>query len=82
MKFFTSKRGLLLVLASFVLLISGAWAQTGTTSLHGKVVDSSHATVPGAKVTLANQTRGFFAPLLPPRRANFSLLPFPPAHMY
>lgn len=59
MRFFISKRGLLLVPASFALLISGAWAQTGTTSLHGKVVDSSHATVPGAKVTLANRTEGF-----------------------
>jgi len=59
MKFFTANRGLLLVLASFVLLNPGAWAQTGTTSLHGKVVDSSHATVPGAKATLANQAQGF-----------------------
>jgi hypothetical protein len=78
MKFFTAKRGLLLVPASFVLLVCSAWAQTGTTSLHGKVVDSSHATVPGAKVTLANQTQGFLRSVNTPSTGEFEFVALPP----
>jgi len=42
----------------FLLSISSVWAQTGTTSLHGKILDSTRAVVEGASVTLANQTQG------------------------
>lgn len=43
-----------------VLLVgaSGAWAQTGTTSLHGAVSDQTHAAIVGAKVTLVNAQQG------------------------
>lgn len=44
--------------AFFLLSISFAWAQTGTTSLHGKVLDSTRAVVEGSSVTLANQATG------------------------
>jgi Carboxypeptidase regulatory-like domain len=78
MKFFTSKPGLLLLPASFLLFVSGAWGQTGTTSLHGTVVDSSHATVPGAKVTIANQSQGFLRSINTPATGEFQFVTLPP----
>ena len=79
MRYFTPRWELLLALAFVVLLIvSGAWAQTGTTSLHGKVADSSHAMVPGAKVTLANQTQGFLRSVTTPSTGEFDFVALPP----
>jgi Carboxypeptidase regulatory-like domain len=42
----------------FVLAASGAWGQTGTTSLHGVVTDKSGASVSAAKITLTNTDQG------------------------
>lgn len=74
----TIARSRLRLLTTLFLLISGAWAQTGTTSLHGKVVDSSHATVPGAKVTLANQAQGFLRTVDTPSTGEFEFVALPP----
>ena len=41
-----------------LLAFSGASAQMGTTSLHGTVLDKSHAVIVGAKVTLLNSAQG------------------------
>jgi hypothetical protein len=45
-------------LALCVLAVAGAWAQTGTTSVHGVVTDKTSATIAGAKVTLVNAGQG------------------------
>jgi Carboxypeptidase regulatory-like domain len=41
-------------IAVLLLAVSGAWGQTGTTSLHGAVTDKTGAVVAAAKVTLDN----------------------------
>ena len=41
-----------------LLLVVGAKAQTGTTSVHGVVLDKSGATIAAAKVTLKNVQQG------------------------
>ncbi len=46
--------GLMLCLS----LVVGAKAQTGTTSVHGVVLDKSGATIAAAKVTLKNVQQG------------------------
>jgi hypothetical protein len=62
----------------FLLSISSAWAQTGTTSLHGKVLDSTRALVEGASATLANQTQGFSRRATTPSTGEFEFLALPP----
>ena len=46
-------------LSLLMLTASVSWGQTGTTSLHGVVVDSSGATVADARVSLQNPTQAF-----------------------
>jgi Carboxypeptidase regulatory-like domain len=41
-----------------ILAVTGAWGQTGSTSLHGVVTDKSGATVSAAKVTLTDAQHG------------------------
>jgi len=67
-----------LFLICFLLSISSAWAQTGTTSLHGKVLDSTRAVVEGAGVTLANQAQGFSRRATTPTAGEFEFLALPP----
>jgi hypothetical protein len=62
----------------FLLSISSAWAQSGTTSLHGKVLDSTRAVVEGASVTLANQAQGFSRKVTTPSTGEFEFLALPP----
>ena len=50
-------RSFLLLLTGLLLLASYTWAQTDTSSLHGKVADSSRAVIDGARVTIANQAQ-------------------------
>src|SRR5215469_11300788 len=78
MRFFRCKLALFVVSAYFLVSISDAWAQTGATSLHGTVVDSSRATVPGAKVTLANQRQGFLRSFSTPSTGEFEFVALPP----
>jgi hypothetical protein len=52
--------GLLMVLALVSAFANGvAWAQTGTTSLRGTILDESGAAIAGARVTLSNSQQGF-----------------------
>jgi len=67
-----------LVLICFLQSVSSAWAQTGTTSLHGKVLDSTRAAVEGASVTLANRTQGFSRNATTPSTGDFEFLALPP----
>jgi hypothetical protein len=62
----------------FLLCISSASAQTGTTSLHGKVLDSTRAVVEGASVTLANRAQGFNRSATTPSTGEFEFLALPP----
>lgn len=78
MRFFRCKLALFLLSVYFLISISDAWGQTGTTSLHGTVVDSSRATVPGAKVTLANQRQGFLRSFSTPSTGEFEFVALPP----
>src|SRR5499427_5068691 len=61
-----------------LLFISSAGAQTGTASLHGKVLDSSRAVVAGASVTVSNQTQGFSRSATTPPTGEFEFLALPP----
>ena len=61
-----------------LLYVSNAWAQTGTTSLHGKVLDSTRAVVAGATVTLENQGQGFSRSASTPSTGEFEFLALPP----
>ncbi|MBZ5689659.1 MAG: TonB-dependent receptor [Acidobacteriia bacterium] len=67
-----------LFLICFLLYVSCAWAQTGTTSLHGKALDSAHAVVEGAAVTLANQGQGISRTTTTPSSGEFEFLALPP----
>ena len=67
-----------LFLICFLLSVSSASAQTGTTSLHGKVLDSTHAVVAGASVTLANQGQGLSRSATTPPTGEFEFLALPP----
>ena len=67
-----------LVLICFLQSVSSAWAQTGTTSLHGNVLDSTRAAVEGASVTLANRTQGFSRRATTPSTGEFEFLALPP----
>src|ERR1700686_1537472 len=72
------QKRLFFVPVCFLLLISCSWAQTGTTSLHGKVLDSTRAVVEGASVTLANQTQGLSRNATTASTGEFEFLALPP----
>lgn len=78
MRSFSDKRFFLILAVCFFLSVSFAWAQTGTTSLHGKVLDISRAVVAGATVTVANQTQGFVRTATTPSTGEFEFLALPP----
>jgi hypothetical protein len=54
-----TRRNIVLLLCALLFAAIGAWAQTGTTSLHGVVTDKTGAAIVGAKITLANSAQGF-----------------------
>ncbi len=54
------------------------YAQTGTTSLHGKVLDSTRAVIAGAGVTIANQSQAFIRQATTPSTGEFEFLALPP----
>ena len=72
------KRRFSLFPVCFLLSISCAWAQTGTTSLHGKVLDSTRALVAGATITLENQAQGFSRSATSSSTGEFEFLALPP----
>src|SRR5215469_6061836 len=75
---FIQTRLFLLFSVCFVLSISCAWAQAGTTSLHGKVFDSTRAVVAGATATLDNQAQGFSRSTTTSPIGEFEFLALPP----
>ncbi len=74
--------GFSLFAVCFLLSISCVWAQTGTTSLHGKVLDRTGALVAGATVTLDNQAQGFSRNATTSSTGKFEFLPFHRVPMY
>jgi Carboxypeptidase regulatory-like domain len=68
--------GMLLVVV--LTSASVAWAQTGTTSLHGVVTDKSGATVAAAKVTLQNPELGLTRNLDSGSAGEFDFVALPP----
>jgi hypothetical protein len=72
--------GRLFSLLSILLVfgVTGICAQTGTTSLHGTVLDNSRAAVAGAKVTLVNAGQAFEREATTPSTGEFEFLALPP----
>lgn len=77
---FIYTRFFFLFAAFFLLPISGAWAQTGTTSVHGTVFDKSHAVVAGARVTLINAAQAFQRETVTSSTGEFEFLALPPGN--
>jgi hypothetical protein len=61
-----------------VLISSGAWAQTGTTSLRGVVTDPSGAAIVGASVVLNNAQQGLHRETTTGPSGEYELLALPP----
>ena len=78
MGFSTYRRFFVIMSVCLPLSVSGAWAQTGTTSLHGTVLDKSHATVGEAKVSLISTARGLQRATVTPSSGEFEFLALPP----
>src|SRR6266852_186967 len=72
------KRSFLAGLLVLLLGAVGAWAQTGTTSLHGVVTDQSGAAVSGAKITLSNQQQGLHRETSSGGTGEYDFLALPP----
>ncbi len=58
MECFSVKRNHLVGFVVLMFAVTCAWAQTGTTSLHGVVTDNTGAAIAGAKVILSNPSSG------------------------
>jgi hypothetical protein len=78
MRSFGKNRLLFLLSIGLLLPCSTAQAQTGTTSLQGKVLDSTRAVVAGATVTIANQAQGISRDITTPSTGEFEFLALPP----
>ena len=72
------KRLFFLFSVGLLLSVSNAWPQTGTASLHGKVLDSTRAVVASANVTLDNKAQGFSRSAITPSTGEFEFLALPP----
>ena len=70
---------ILIILSIVCLLAAGAWAQTGTTSLRGTVVDTSGGAIVGAKVTLNNPASAFQREIATDGSGAYVFLSLPPA---
>ncbi len=78
MSWFSVKRNFLVSLAVVLLAATGAWAQTGTSSLHGVVTDKTGAAIVGAKVTLSNGALGLSRNSNTGPGGDFEFLALPP----
>jgi hypothetical protein len=68
------------VLFCMVFGLTLAFAQTGTTSLRGTVLDKSGATVVGAKVTLTNDAQGLHRQTASDNSGAYEFPSLPPGH--
>jgi hypothetical protein len=67
-----------LAFAVFALVVGGASAQTGTTSLHGAVTDQSGAAITGAKIALNNAQQGLHRETTAGAGGEYEFLSLPP----
>jgi len=61
-----------------VLTAANAWAQSGTTSLHGTVTDKSGASVSGAKIALTNPDLSITREATSGSEGEYKLISLPP----
>src|SRR6202521_4430904 len=78
MKFSSLKRNLLISCVAFLFAVTGALAQTGTSSLHGVVTDKTGAAIVGAKVTLTNAALGLSRNSNTGSAGDYEFLALPP----
>ncbi|HKV23648.1 MAG TPA: carboxypeptidase-like regulatory domain-containing protein [Candidatus Acidoferrum sp.] len=78
MKLATLGRVFLTSLSALVLVVASAWAQTGTTSVRGTVLDKSGAAVVGATVTLVNADQGVHQASKTSDAGSYEFLALPP----
>jgi hypothetical protein len=78
MQTLANKRLSLVAFLVVLLMVPLAWAQTGTTSLRGTVLDNSRAAVAGAKVRLVNSAQAFERDATSPQSGEFEFLALPP----
>jgi hypothetical protein len=71
-------RNILVLICALVFAAIGAWAQTGTTSLHGVVMDKTGAAIVGAKITLANPAQGLTRETTTSSVGDYEFLSLPP----
>jgi len=61
-----------------LLVVTGAWAQSGTTSVHGVVTDESGAAIAGAIVTVVNAEQGLRREAETTASGEYEFLSLPP----
>jgi hypothetical protein len=69
-----------LIVGLMFILAASAWAQTGTTSLHGSVADKSGAVIVGAKVSLSNAQQGLHREAITNSAGEYDFLALPPGN--
>jgi len=69
-----------LVVGLMFIVAASAWAQTGTTSLHGSVADKTGAVIVGAKVHLSNAQQGLHREATTNSAGEYELLALPPGN--
>ena len=79
MSFSFLKTKVFLTMAVMVMLVGGAFAQSGTSNISGVVTDQSGAVVPGAKVTISNTATGFTRNVTTQNDGSYSFPGIPPA---
>ena len=80
MRSFSAKRNLLISCLTFLLVVTGALGQTGTTSLRGTVLDKTGASVTDAKVALDNLAQAFHREIQSGSTGQYEFAGLPPWH--
>jgi Carboxypeptidase regulatory-like domain len=75
---YSLKRNLLTLGFAFLAVVTCAWAQTGTTSLHGVVIDKTGAAIVGARVSLSNPALGLQRETTTGARGEYDFLSLSP----
>ena len=80
MRRFSIKRSLSVGLVVFLLSVTCAWAQVGTTSIRGGVTDKTGAAVVGARVTLSSAVQALQRETQTNQVGEYEFLGLPPAN--
>ena len=78
MECFSVKRNHLVGFVVLMFAVTCAWAQTGTTSLHGVVTDNTGAAIAGAKVILSNPSSALHRETSPGSTGEYEFVGLPP----